>query len=73
MNYLDYFKKELALVESYLAQELPASTKCPPTIHEALRYAAVSVVGFYLVASLLMMFAIKRLQNDWVEESPTSS
>lgn len=37
---------------------------------EALRYAAVSVVGFYLLAALLMMFAIKRLQNDWVEESP---
>lgn len=36
---------------------------------EALRYAAVSVVGFYLLAALLMMFAVKRLQNDWVEES----
>ena len=35
---------------------------------EALRYAAVSVVGFYLVAAVLMMFAIKRLKNDWVEE-----
>ena len=37
---------------------------------EALRYAAVSVVGFYLVAALLMSFAIKRLQADWVEDSP---
>ena len=37
---------------------------------EALRYAAVCVVGFYLVAALLMMFAIKRLQNDWVEDTP---
>lgn len=36
---------------------------------EALRYAAVSVVGFYLVATLLMMFAIRRLRNDWVEEA----
>lgn len=37
---------------------------------EALRYAAVSVVGFYIVAAFLMMFAIKRLQNDWVEDTP---
>ena len=36
---------------------------------EALRYAAVSVVGFYLVAALLMLFAVKRLRNDWVEEA----
>jgi len=36
---------------------------------EALRYAAVSVVGFYLVAGLLMLFAVKRLRNDWVEEA----
>jgi len=37
---------------------------------EALRYAAVSVVGFYLVAALLMLFAIRRLQADWVEDRP---
>ncbi len=36
---------------------------------EALRYAAVSVVGFYLLAALLMMFAIRRLAADWVEDS----
>jgi predicted MFS family arabinose efflux permease len=35
---------------------------------EALRYAAVSVVGFYLVAAILMAFAIKRLRNDWVDD-----
>ena len=35
---------------------------------EALRYAAVSVVGFYLLAALLMMFAVRRLQADWVED-----
>jgi MFS family permease len=35
---------------------------------EALRYAAVSVVGFYLVAALLMMLAIRGLQRDWVED-----
>ena len=41
MDYLTYFKKELALVESYLEKELPAATKCPPTIHEAMRYAVL--------------------------------
>lgn len=36
---------------------------------EALRYAAVSVVGFYLVAALLMMLAVRRLRDDWVEDT----
>jgi len=36
---------------------------------EALRYAAVSVVGFYLVAALLMLLAVRRLRDDWVDES----
>jgi MFS family permease len=36
---------------------------------EALRYAAVSVVGFYLVAALLMLLAVRRLREDWVEEA----
>ena len=36
---------------------------------EALRYAAVSVVGFYVLAAALMFFAIKRLRHDWVDES----
>ncbi|MCL6741547.1 MFS transporter [Sphingomonas sp. RB56-2] len=35
---------------------------------EALRYAAVSVVGFYVVAAILMLFAVRRLRHDWVEE-----
>ncbi len=35
---------------------------------EALRYAAVSILGFYLVAALLMFIAIKRLSADWVED-----
>lgn len=35
---------------------------------EALRYAAVSVVGFYVVAGVLMLFAIRQLRSDWVEE-----
>jgi predicted MFS family arabinose efflux permease len=36
---------------------------------EALRYAAVSVVGFYLIAALVMLFAVKRLRTDWVDET----
>ncbi|MGH6658228.1 MAG: spinster family MFS transporter [Sphingomicrobium sp.] len=41
---------------------------------EALRYAAVSVVGFYLVAAALMAIAARRLAADWVseDESPSS-
>ena len=35
---------------------------------EALRYAAVSVVGFYVVAAVLMFIAVRRLRDDWVEE-----
>ena len=35
---------------------------------DALRYAAVSVLGFYLLAALLMFFAIKRLRTDWVDD-----
>ena len=35
---------------------------------EALRYASITVVGFYLIAALLMAFAIRRLRSDWVEE-----
>ncbi|MFC7536299.1 spinster family MFS transporter [Sphingomonas sp. GCM10030256] len=35
---------------------------------EALRYAAVSVVGFYLLAALLMLLAVRRLRHDWVED-----
>ena len=35
---------------------------------EALRYAAVSVVGFYLVAALLMLLAVKRMRADWVDD-----
>lgn len=35
---------------------------------EALRYAAISCLGFYLLAALLMGLAVKRLRNDWVDE-----
>jgi MFS family permease len=35
---------------------------------ESLRYAAVGCTGFYLLAALLMLFAIKRLRTDWVDD-----
>ena len=35
---------------------------------EALRYATVSVLGFYLVAAVLMMLAVRRMREDWVED-----
>ena len=37
---------------------------------EALRYAAVSVVGFYLLAAGLMLVAVRRMREDWVEDAP---
>ncbi len=39
---------------------------------EALRYAAVSVVGFYVLAGVLMLFAIRRLRTAWVDEPQPS-
>jgi len=36
---------------------------------EALRYASITVVGFYLIAALLIAFAIRRLRSDWVEDA----
>jgi predicted MFS family arabinose efflux permease len=35
---------------------------------DALRYAAVSCLGFYLLAAFLMLLASRRLRRDWVEE-----
>jgi MFS family permease len=40
---------------------------------ESLRYAAVGCTAFYLVAALLMFFAVRRLKNDWVEDQPASN
>jgi MFS family permease len=40
---------------------------------EALRYAAVSVLGFYLLAALLMFFAVKRLRTDWIDDAPEAT
>ena len=39
---------------------------------EALRYAAVSVVGFYVLAAVLMLLAARGLRRAWVEDAPTS-
>jgi len=36
---------------------------------DALRYAAVSCLGFYLLAAFLMLLAARRLRQDWVEEA----
>jgi hypothetical protein len=36
---------------------------------ESLRYAAVGCTAFYLLAALLMMLAVKRLRNDWVDDA----
>jgi MFS family permease len=36
---------------------------------EALRYAAVSVTVFYLVAALLMAFCAPKLKAGWIEDS----
>ena len=38
---------------------------------EALRYASVSVVAFYLLAAVLMFFAARRMRRDWVEDDPS--
>jgi len=35
---------------------------------ESLRYAAVGCTAFYLLAALLMLFAVKRLRADWIED-----
>jgi MFS family permease len=40
---------------------------------ESLRYAAIGVLGFYLLAALLMWLAARRLPADWVEDAPTAS
>ena len=40
---------------------------------EALRYAALSVVGFYAIAAVLMAFAVRRLARDWVDEPPQAT
>ena len=36
---------------------------------DALRYATVSVLGFYLLAAVLMLIAVKYLRASWVEEA----
>jgi MFS family permease len=39
---------------------------------EALRYAAVAVTAFYLLAALLMLLAVKPLRTAWVEDGQVS-
>ena len=39
---------------------------------EALRYAAVSVLGFYLLATMLMLLAAPLLAAHWVEDEPAA-
>jgi predicted MFS family arabinose efflux permease len=36
---------------------------------EALRYAAMTCLSFYLLAALLMFIAVSRLTKDWVEDA----
>ena len=36
---------------------------------DSLRHAAIAVLGFYLVAALLMWFASRRLNRDWVPDA----
>jgi MFS family permease len=36
---------------------------------EALRYAAVAVTSFYLLAAILMFLCVSRLRTDWIEDS----
>ena len=43
---------------------------CARSGEEALRYASVSVVGFYVVAALLMFLASRRIAETWVEDTP---
>jgi predicted MFS family arabinose efflux permease len=40
---------------------------------EALRYAAVSVVGFYIVAAVLMLLAARTIRSGWVEDESTAT
>jgi len=41
MDYSTYFKKEIKLIDDYLTRELPVPVRCPPVIHEAMRYAVL--------------------------------
>jgi hypothetical protein len=35
--------------------------------NEALRYSAVTALSFYVIAAVLMLFAVRTLRKDWVE------
>jgi MFS family permease len=40
---------------------------------EALRYAAVAVTSFYLLAALLMFVAASRLRSNWIDDQAEPS
>ena len=40
---------------------------------EALRYAAVAVTAFYLLAAVLMFLCVSKLRTNWVEDSASES
>ena len=40
---------------------------------EALRYATVSVLGFYVLAAILMLLDVRRMREDWVEDVPPAN
>lgn len=37
---------------------------------ESLRYAAVACLSFYALAAVLVLFAVKSVRRDWVEDAP---
>lgn len=37
---------------------------------ESLRYAAVACLGFYALAAVLVLFAVKSVRRDWVADAP---
>lgn len=40
---------------------------------ESLRYAAVACLSFYAFAAVLVLFAVKSVRRDWVEDAPRPS
>jgi hypothetical protein len=40
---------------------------------DALRNAAVACTAFYIVAGLLMLLAVRRLRDDWVDDAPAAT
>jgi len=36
---------------------------------DSLRFAAVGCLGFYVLAAVLVLFAVRSLRKDWVEDA----